>query len=390
MFMETKNQKYKTLFSILAVVIFFFGCYWLAIRAGEQGFFSHFMKSGENSLLGNGDRRVRESNDAFDSSMLRNSPTSLQNLVIHDLQNGINDKVTKSALYFITHRYFDNGGNIYEIYDYIESHPELAFLKEAEKIYPKWFEQIKRKELPPSFVERTLYVYLAYVEVLEKHGYTDVAALSTAANQYVKTAYFTTTIAQEMSKKAGAKRSARAPQDIEKAKVFLAAAQKDVSDILDGKLTEEDVTPRDILVGLNQYAAALRYFKALGINVSSLKNDKEIFLYATEYAHRQVPQLVHFTALLNASTLALLDDSDPKEIKQALYPILEFDTNGSFLPNSILHKVIDSRFEPKPDDVGSTNQDIYSKRNTLRLASKVPEFQTWLMANGWTEADFQQ
>ena len=32
--------------------------------------------------------------------------------------------------------------------------------------------------------------------------------------------------------------------------------------------------------------------------------------------------------------------------------------------------------------------DMYSKRNTLRLAGKVPEFKSWLKSNGWVDGDF--
>ena len=32
--------------------------------------------------------------------------------------------------------------------------------------------------------------------------------------------------------------------------------------------------------------------------------------------------------------------------------------------------------------------DIYSKRNATLLADKVPEFKSWLMAAGWSDADF--
>ena len=128
-------------------------------------------------------------------SLLGGDPKKLQNLFLEDIKNGKNDKFTKSAAYFITHRFFDNGGNIYEIYDYINAHPELAFLKEAEKIYPNIFDQIHKRTLPSIYVDRSYYAYLAYVEILNKHGYSDIAALGTAANQYAKLAHNNTAIA---------------------------------------------------------------------------------------------------------------------------------------------------------------------------------------------------
>jgi hypothetical protein len=338
-------------------------------------------------------QRMVDSAANYYRSLLKNDPTPLQNALIADIKDGRNDKYTKSDAYFITHRFFDNGGNIYEIYDYINAHPELAFLKEAESMYPKIFAQIKNRTLPSYFVDRALYACLAYIEVLYKNGYTDVAATATLANQYAKLAYFTTTIAKEMPAEEGAKRAAYAPRDAKKAVDFLRLAENDIVGILDGTITSDDVTPRDILVGLNQYGAAMRYLEVLGMASSSplsSRDSREIFAYAIDFSHRHVPELRHFTALLNASTLALLPSGTSEETKIALYPILDLDLKSDkILETSVVHRVLDSRFEQKPQDVGDTLQDIYSKRNTLRLADKVPEFKNWLMANGWVETDFR-
>lgn len=336
--------------------------------------------------------KIAKHNNAYYASLLQNNPTVLQNSFADDVKNGLNDKYTKSDAYFVTHRFFDNNGNIYEIYDYVNSHPELAFLKEAEGIYPGIFEQIKNKTLPATFVDRAVYAYLAYVEVLEKHGYTDIAAIGTAANQYAKTAYFAKTVSTEMTNKARVpSRVKYVERDSNKAREFLNLAKGDVADILDGKITLDDVPARDILVGLNQYAAALRYLDGLGVDISfSPKTSKEIFTFTMDYSYRFVPELNLFTSLLNASTLTVLNATSPYEVKDALYPILDLDTKkGKLLDASIIHKIIDSRFEKKPRLISDTNMDIYSKRNALTLAKKVPEFKAWLISNGWTDADFQ-
>lgn len=326
-------------------------------------------------------------------SLLQNDPVPLQNSFLSDVKDGKNDKYTKSDAYFITHRFFDNSGNIYEIYDYVNAHPELAFLKEAESIYPTIFAKIKDRTLPAYFVDRSLYADMAYMEVLYKNGYTDIAAISTIANQYAKTAYFTTTIAKEMSKEAGSKRSKYASRDSEKAIEFLKAGAVDINKVIKGEITTSDITARDMLVGLNQYAAAIRYLDAIGKASSTpmnIEDSKKIFEFTTELAHREVPELRHFTSLLNASTLAILPSSTPEEVRAALFPILDTDmSNPNILKTSILHKVIDTRFEVQPKDIGDSYQDIYSKRNTLRLASKVPEFKEWLKKNGWTDQDFK-
>ncbi len=336
--------------------------------------------------------------DAFYASILKNDPTQLQNDFLSDVKNGVNDKYTKSDAYFVTHRYFDNGGNIYEIYDYVNSHPELAFMKEAEQIYPKVFQRLKENKIDRTFVDASYYAYLAYVEVLYKHGYTDIAAVSTLANQYAKMAYYNVTISREMPEKAGAERRKNSKNDALKAAEFIKVAKPDVDAILSGKITDKDLTPRDILVGLNQYAAASRYLDALLIAVNmptstlpdSYRNTRQVFSFAKEYSHKNVPELILFTSLLDASTLAILDNATPQEIKVALFPILDFNTKtGKLSPNSIIHKILNSRFEPKPKDIGDSNMDIYSKRNTLRLAKKVPEFKQWLKYNGWQDSDFK-
>jgi hypothetical protein len=338
--------------------------------------------------------------DAYYSGILKNDPTPLQNSFVADLQAGVNDKYTKSDAYFVTHRFFDNGGNVYEIYDYVNSHPELAFLKEAETIYPAIFKQIQSGTLPKTFVDRSYYAYLAYVEVLYKHGYTDIAAEGTLANEYAKLAYLDTAISKEMPAKTGIARAKYAVRDSKKALQFLKIVQGNVTAVLQGTLTSNDVTPRDILVGLNQYAAASRYLEALSENYQiptststmpeMYKNTGEVFNYTMEYSARYVPELNLFTSLLNASTLAILSSSTPDEIRAALFPILDFDPKKpGFSPTSIIHKVLDSRLEPKPANIGDTNMDIYSKRNTVRLATLVPEFKQWLMNNGWQTSDFK-
>ncbi|MFZ1627066.1 MAG: hypothetical protein WAT81_04655 [Candidatus Moraniibacteriota bacterium] len=384
MIIETKKTNKKTAVIVLALV------FAVLLATGSFRYFSALRQESQSQTAA--DDRARATEDAFNASHLRNSPTALQDLFLDDIRNGVNDKVTKSAIYFITHRFFDNGGNIYEIYDFIEAHPELVFMKEAEAIYPREFDQLKKGIIPRNAVDRAIYIYCAYVEVLYKHGYADVAATATAANQYAKTAYYTTTIAKEMPKKEGAHRSRYAKRNVKKAVELMRMSKQSVIDIMDGKLTEKDIMPRDLLVGLNQYAAAIRYLEAMGYEVSSSpKSAKEIFEFTTEYAYRNVPALHHFTSLLNASTLAIVDGANPKDVRSALYPILDFDMKGRVLSTSILHRIIESRSEPKlpPDRIGETNMDIYSKRNTLRLAGIVPEFKTWLMSNGWVESDFQ-
>ena len=44
-----------------------------------------------------------------------------------DVRDGVNDESVKSRIYFVMNRYFRNGGNIYEIYDDVNSQENLGF-----------------------------------------------------------------------------------------------------------------------------------------------------------------------------------------------------------------------------------------------------------------------
>ena len=114
-------------------------------------------------------------------------PKPLQNLFAEKVKKGVNDSDTKSAVYWITHRYFDNGGDIYEIYDFVESHPEVVFLKEAEKVYPTIFADIKERKVG-NYTRDSLLALMAYYEVIDRYGYADIAVWGMAANKFAELA----------------------------------------------------------------------------------------------------------------------------------------------------------------------------------------------------------
>jgi hypothetical protein len=217
-----------------------------------------------------------------------------------------------------------------------------------------------------------------------------VALLSTAANQYVKMAFLRTYIAKATAGTSDELKYTRGSQDGAKARYFGMKAKVVVSDILDGKVTSEDVTPRDILVGLNQYASAMRYAEALASDLRESPNgSREIFTFSMDYARKYVPELYLFTAFLNASTLNIIKSTD-QEMRNAIYPIIDFDTarNPPQTPDSIIMKIINLRYE-KPIKISEMSLDIYGKPNIVALSMRVPEFRQWLISNGWTAADFE-
>lgn len=338
---------------------------------------------------------------AYYESLINHDPKLIQDSFVADIKNGVNDEFTKSDAYFLTHRYFDNGGNVYEIYDYINSHSSLAFLKEAEDIYPDIFDQIRNKTLPPIPYSRpSLFAVLAYLEILDNHGYADIAALGTLANQYAKTAYFTKKKSEENPIN-GADPAPMVQNITEKAirfelkaknmlngmsqgGEFLTVSIADRSKPFDEKSLPTSVTASALLVGLNQYGACLRYLEATGVNIStaidSSVNASDVFAFDMVLAKKAVPELEIFTSLLNASTLSLVSPESAGAIKTALKPILAYNATK---PAGIIEYLV----KAKDDKYGGL--DIYGKRNAVNLASIVPEFKKWLISGGWSEADFR-
>lgn len=355
--------------------------------------------SGNSNDLGQLNERAKTYDSAIDTALFTDQ-SPIQNLFLNDLRNGTIDKFSRSAAYFITHRFFDNGGNIYEIYDFVNSNPELSFIqKEAEAMFPKTFSSLKDENVKfTPFSYGSYYVYLAYTEVLYRHGYTDIAAVGTLANQYAKLAYMSRMIAKELPDDRARLRTRTAERDTIKAIEFVTAADSEIDKILNGEITGDEIEPRDILVGMNQYSSALRYLEALRlegyVSSSSLRTDalersKKVFDLAMEYSRKNVPVLAIFTSLLNASTLAMIPTSTQEEVRGALFTLLDVNPrNVNPERLGVIKKVLDSRFQQEPKNKEDTDLDIYGKRNILRLAEKVPEFKQWLIRNGWTEEDF--
>lgn len=356
-----------------------------------------------------------KNNQAYRDSLQENKPELLQKSFVEDLQNGVNDKFTKSDAYFITHRYFDNGGNIYEIYDYVESHPDLAFLKDAEKIYPGAFEQIKNRSIPLTYSALGMHVLLAYLETLDKNGYADIAALGTTANQYAKLAYFLQVGPKKSQLLKDTNVISLVKTETERSILFtkktkdilvklLAVNNLTANDFQNPtKLLTEvkevkglDTLPHNFLVGLNQYASALRYLEATGFDIKTIGSPlsaQDIFAFNGVFAKKYVPELEVFTSLLNASTLSLVSPDDVSGIRSALQPVLDFKVKKK-QNLGMVSKILSARLEEVIYTPGTRvrvfyNLDLYGLKNIGTLGNTVPEFKAWLIANGWQESDFQ-
>jgi hypothetical protein len=307
----------------------------------------------------------------YQASLVENNPKELQNFFTEEVKQGRNDELVKAAAYFITHRYFDSKGNIYELYAYSHSDPALSFLVKAEAIYPDIFNIIKNKGLPETYSESGNYAYLAYLEVLANKGYADVAVFGTAANQYAKLAYIPLSSGNHTK---------QSTQNINKSLFFANKAKSDVATIVKGAVTKP-VYQSNIVVGLNQYAHALRYYKAMSVPFDSPVQPEEVFTFTTNYTTKYVPELYLFTSILNTSSLVMVK-ADSSKIEEAVKPVVLFDTKISKPRSySVIDRIISSR-------TGKEEEGIYSKKNIAIIAKASPSFKSWLVLNGWSESDF--
>lgn len=316
------------------------------------------------------------------NSLLGNKPQELQDLLKKNVESGINDKYTKSAAYFVTHRYFDNKGNIYEIYDYAHSDPNLAFLNYAETVYPEIFQKIKNHELPTTFSEDGMYAYLGYLEAIYKAGYADVALLGTASNQYLKMAYISINYRKTNKYPEDQVISDQAKQNIAKGSFYVSAASSTVHELINGQDLSGEILDQNILVGLNQYASALRYLALFGVENQSLDSPEAIFAFTKQYSRERVPELFLFTNLLDASSLVMLNATDTEQIRTSLEPLMNFDLSKGVRNYSVMDRVLSA-------NKGREEEGTYSKGNIVKIANRVPEFKNWLKQNGWSDSDFQ-
>ncbi len=334
----------------------------------------------------------KESRSAIIGGILTNNPEQLQNLLLEDIQSGVNNKFTKTHAYFVTHRFYDNGGDIYEIYNYVNSHPELAFLKEAESIYPEYFDLIAKGQLPKTFTDRGNMANMAYAEILDKKGYGDTALLGTIANQYAKIALFSKIYATKDAARADMFNNL-ADQLLVKSQAYALKMRPRVLAVVDGSADTTSYTPHEALVGLNQYASSLRYLTAHNIILTGVDHDKEsadIFDYTARLARSQFIELINFTSLINASTLVIAGNRDTMAINEALESIINHNTaERKPFKNGALDRIINARTEVVRPDLIIRELDVYSKSNIVGLAVLSPDFREWLMKNGWQEEDFE-
>ncbi len=306
---------------------------------------------------------------------------------LDDVKSGINDEYTRKSAYLVFQRYVASG-NIYALYDYVNSHVELAFLREAEFLHPESFKKVEEKKLPFHHTDEGMYVFLSYLEVLERSGYGSESLLASLTYRYAQMAYYKRMINEDKERGESLDypdytMDAR-EYDIRKS-VFFAEKLDDWVGVMVDDGAQEKAVSRDSLKSMVQYATALRYLESLGVDFISAKKSDEIFSYVLTYSYKFVPDMYPDTSLRNAATLLLAPSSDPFEIRNAVFPFLDYRVADiGLIP--VVGQILRSRVEA--EHVRYEDLSVYSKKTITDLAEKVPEFKEWLMLNGWGESDF--
>ena len=340
----------------------------------------------------NDDSAPADLKESYYRSLFQNDPSLVQDRILAAVKDGAVDVQARADAYFVTHRYIDNGGNIYELYDFFEQHPELAFLNaEASKVRPEIFDLIRARRAPSSYSDQGIYAYLAYLEVLEQHGYANVAMTSTAANQYAKLAYYKTGIRQEKS--SGGLSTYpdysldEIASDLKKSEFFLEMSMEPISWLISGEssVTTGGVQPLDVFYAVEQYGSSLRYLEAYGELAKPKNTADEVFTFGIKFVRQDLPELYLYLSLSNAATL-LLVDADQNRLRNALYPFLSIKSPEA-KQSGIVERIIRARLETPT--ARFRDLDLYSKKKIVELGRRVPEFKSWLVSNGWKEKDFE-
>jgi len=312
-------------------------------------------------------------------------PTALQNYFVQKVTENKNDSETRSAIYWITHRYFDNGGDIYEIYNFIDKNPSVSFLKEAESIYPAIFESLRAGTVT-NYSRESLLALLAYYEVIDNHNYSSIAIWGLAANKYSEQASINITESSDTPEVANERSIyfktmiAGAQKFINRAEYYLIKGIIKTGSLND--LRNNGVSDEDLLVGLNQYASAVANLKGIGVSGNAGISIDEIFEFDSNLAKNEVPRLYFFTNYLYATALVKSGETNPERIAIPLDRVMEYvSTNPDQIkPKGVIDRVIKSRINRE----GS----LFSYELAKKLASLHTPFKNWLRENGWQESDF--
>lgn len=363
-----KNVLAKVLIISFFVVAFLVICGYLFLRFGNSsGLRNYFNFFSTEKVKTQTEGEVLKENIA--NSLTNNQPEKLQNFFIQKVAKNEKDNLSKAAIYFITHRYFDNGGNIQEIVDYVNNNPEVVFLKDARNIYPEIFKKIETRTKLTK--KEGLLAYLAYLEILKNQGYADAASFGTAASRYAEQYHLG--------------RLAKKPEtDIEiyksKSVIFSTESKKIIEGYMEGTYTMgENYSKDDMLVGLNQYALTLALYKADNIAFESKYTYKEVFDFALNYAVTNNLLLIGFTALNYDYALLIAGDLNEESAQKVGlgYLLKKLYKSTTYKPNSLTDKMVNGTKR------GSNVNGVYGTNTINKIMESDPEFKTFMLERGY-------
>ncbi len=312
----------------------------------------------------------------------------IQDFLVSQVKSGVNDDKTKQAMYLIAHRFFDNGGDIYEIYNFVNSHDEVSFLKEAEKIEPEAFGLIKSKKVSRYDGPSTI-ALLSYFEIAHMHGYANLAMLGTAANKYAELAYnyrrFSDTFGRSTStmdkkEKLGLTYVAKSFKFSKWADELIKKETGGTYDLK--KFDESDALAEDTLIGLNQFASAQAFYSGMGEISPTKFSASEVFIFNSDFARRKVPRLYLFTNYLWATSYIYSGNLNSFSVAAPLLKVIEYGNANKQNPRPAgsLLRIINSKTNGE--------RSVFSHENAAYLAKTYKPFKDFLVANGWTDKDF--
>lgn len=308
------------------------------------------------------------SNTDILNSLIGNAPDVIQNSFVADVNSGVNTSVTKENAFFITHRYFDTGNNITELYQYMTSHPELADIEsQAEKVYPTIFETYKTTHVASGNKQDLM--YLAYLEALQKTGYADAASYSTAAAMYM-TLYM-------LEPATSTDRALYA----EKAKTFMSSAAPTINQFMTQGTTTEPYEKDDLVVALDQYAVALAQFEKNNLQYASPFTAAQISASAVAFARDNKLALYAFAALNECYILVLTNDTAAIPAVGFGSIIESFDGESlSYMQYGLTDKMINgTRYGFAPDT-------LYGIQTITTIANSDPILHKFLADRGYVFA----
>lgn len=312
----------------------------------------------------------------------------LQDFLVKQLQDGKNDDNTKAAIFWLSHRFFDNGGDIYELYNFVNAHPEVAFLKEAERLYPDEFAYIRDGKAKHYDVPSTI-ALLGYFEMAYKHNYANISMLGLSANKYAELSAEYATLAKKATSTEISQINKKVSKRFVKRSITFSIALETLvasSTQKTGKLTDLEtlgLRDDDLLIGLNQFASAQYFYRGLGLpRIVTKFTPEEIFAFNVNLAKTKVPRLYFFTNYVWATSNVNAKQVNAMTVSVPLDNVIEYGkANKDKETGGTLARLIHS----------NTNGEgsVFSKSNTVALANAYKPFKDWLMTVGWKDSDFK-